>query len=150
MAQRGRKPDPIAAKVARGTMKPTADVLAQMVRLPNDVPQRADFLGPDCEPIWEREIGHFVQGGATQRDSAFVSMIVYRLAVFEKQAEMSQTLGPDGNPLCDPPAITLTEQLRIALEAFGMAGPKSRSTAGSGRTAPRNNPFAANGSRPKP
>lgn len=145
MAQRGRKPDPIAAKVARGTVKPTADVLAQMHRVPNDIPIKADFLGPECDAIWEREIGNFVQGGATRCDSAFVSMIVYRLATFEKQAELSQDVLLD--PPVPAPPITLTEQLRICLEGFGMAGPKSRATAGSGRQAPGRNLFAGNGSR---
>jgi hypothetical protein len=145
MAQRGRKPDPLPVKVARGTVKPTSDVLAQMRRVPDDVPQKADFLGPECDAIWEREIGNFVAGGATLRDSAYVSMVIYRLATFEKQAELSQN--PDIDPPVAPPPITLTEQLRICLEGFGMAGPKSRATAGSGRQPAGRNLFATNGNR---
>lgn len=142
MAARGRKADPLAVKVARGTVKPTADVLEELRRTPDDVPQRAEYLGPDCDAVWEREIGNFVKGGAALRDSAYVSMIVYRLAAFEKMAELSQ------RGECDPPPITLTEQLRICMEGFGMAGPKSRASAGSGRGAPNKNPFAGNGQRP--
>lgn len=147
MAQRGRKPDPLATKVARGTINPTPDVLAQMVRFPENIPVKAEFLGPECDAIWEREIGNFIKGGATRRDSAYVSMVVYRLATFEKQAELSQD--PTCDPQVPPPPITLTEQLRICLEGFGMAGPKSRATAGSGRQAAGRNLFASNGSRAK-
>ncbi|MEO0033540.1 MAG: hypothetical protein RIS94_3298 [Pseudomonadota bacterium] len=147
MAQRGRKPDTSAAKVARGTMKPTPDVLAQFDRDPADVPIRWSSLSPEAADVWDREIEHFIAAGANRKDSAFLNHTVMMIADYELRSKMYQE-GAEG---IDAPPITMAVELRVRLEGLGMAGAKSRvARMGAGGPAQaKGNAFAANGNRPR-
>lgn len=144
MAQRGRRPDTAAAKVARGTMKASPDVMAQFQRDLDDVPEMAPWLSEKAQEVWLREVGHFIAAGATKQDSAYVNHTVLMIADYELRSKMYQQ-GQEG---VDPPPITMAVELRVRLEGLGMAGAKSRvarmgapgmSAGGKG------NPFAQNG-----
>lgn len=145
MARRGRKPDTDAQKVARGTKKPTPSVLANMANDANDVPRQFESLPEAAKEVWNREIEHFIAGGATFVDSAYINHTCLMMADFELRYDLYQR-GTEG---IDPPAITQAVELRTRFEGLGMAGAKSRvgKVAGSG-PGKKVNAFAANGTRP--
>lgn len=146
MAQRGRKPDPIATKVARGTVKPTPDVLAQLQRSSDDVPMRFESLPDAASVVWDREIEHFIAGGATFVDSAYINHTCLMMADYELRYRLYQS-GAEG---IDPPPITQAVELRTRFESLGMAGAKSRVGRVGGVAGKKVNAFAANGNKPRP
>lgn len=145
MAQRGRKPDTAAAKVARGTMKPTPAVLAEMQRDAADIPMQFESLPAPAREVWDREIEHFIAGGATFVDSAYINHTCLMMADYEVRYRLYQ----EGKEGIDPPPITQAVELRTRFEGLGMAGAKSRigrMAAGAGKKV---NAFAANGPKPR-
>ncbi len=147
MANRGRKPDTVAAKVARGTMKPTPDALSQMARAPDDVPVQFESLPEPARQVWEREIEHFIAGGAGYVDSAYINHTCMMMADYELRYSLYQ----QGADCIDPPPITQAVELRTRFEGLGMAGAKSRvGRPGPGSGAGKKvNAFAANGNKPR-
>ncbi len=145
MAQRGRKPDTLAAKVARGTVAPMPDVLARLAREADDAPVQYEYLSPQAKEVWDREIEHFIAGGATRKDSAHVNHTVSMMAEYEIRTAAYQA-GTEG---VDPPPITAAVELRTRLEGMQMAGARSRVTTVGGGKGGKGNAFAANGNRPR-
>lgn len=141
MSQRGKKPDPIAVKVARGTVKPTADALAAIRREPGDVPMRFESLPEAARDIWDREIEHFIAGGAGFVDSAYINHTCLMMADYELRYKLYQS-GAEG---IDAPPITQAVELRVRFEGLGMAGAKSRVGRIAGGSIKKVNAFAANG-----
>ncbi len=147
MAQRGRKADTPATKVARGTMQPTPSVLAQMADRAIDVPMKDEKLSDIESELWDSNIDHFVANGATSADSLILNDTVNMAAEIVQRRRLFMA-GED----VDPPSVTSRVELRVRLEGFGMAGPKSRigrivERAGAkGKTSP----FANNGNRTRP
>lgn len=146
MAKPGRKPDTIAAKVARGTVRPTADVLAQLARPSTDVPVRFESLPEAACEVWDREIEHFIAGGAGFVDSAYINHTCMMMADYELRYQLYQK-GVEG---IDPPPITQAVELRTRFEGLGMAGAKSRVGHPGVNTGKKVNAFAANGNKPRP
>ena len=145
MAQRGRKPDTPAAKIARGTMKPSVDALRDQLRAPDDVPVMAPYLSTVAREVWEREIEAIIAAGARRCDSAYVNHTISLIADFELRTKSYQ----DGVEGVDAPPITLAVELRTRLEGLGLAGAKTRVKLPSGQSGAKGNPFAANGNRPR-
>lgn len=145
MAQRGRKPDTPAAKIARGTMKPSVEALRDQLRAPDDVPQMSPYLSPAAQEVWEREIQSITAAGARRCDSAFVNHTISMITDFELRTKAYQE-GVEG---VDAPPITLAVELRTRLEGLGMAGAKTRVKLPSGQSGGKGNPFAGNGNRPR-
>jgi len=145
MAQRGRKPDTIATKVARGTMKPTPDILAQLQRSPDDVPMRFESLPEPAKVVWDREIEHFIAGGAGFVDSAYINHTCMMMADYELRYRLYQE-GAEG---IEPPPITQAVELRTRFESLGMAGAKSRVGRIAGGAGKKVNAFASNGNKPR-
>lgn len=145
MAQRGRKPDTAAAKIARGTMKPSVDALRDQLRAPDDVPTMAPYLSPVAREVWEREIENIIAAGARRCDSAYVNHTISLIADFELRTKAYQE-GAEG---VDAPPITLAVELRTRLEGLGLAGAKTRVKLPTSHSGAKGNPFAANGNRPR-
>ncbi|MDP2129982.1 MAG: hypothetical protein U0975_16305 [Erythrobacter sp.] len=146
MAKPGRKPDAAAAKVARGTLKPTPDVLAQIRRPSDDVPVQFESLPEPAREVWDREIEHFIAGGAGYMDSAYINHTCLMMADWEVRYRLYQE-GADG---IDAPPITQAVELRTRFEGLGMAGAKSRvGRPGTGGAGKKVNAFAANGNKPR-
>jgi hypothetical protein len=146
MAKPGRKPDTAAAKVARGTMRPTPDVLAQIKRPSDDVPVQFESLPEPAREVWDREIEHFIAGGAGYVDSAYINHTCLMMADWEVRYRLYQK-GVDG---IDAPPITQAVELRTRFEGLGMAGAKSRvGRPGTGGAGKKLNAFAANGNKPR-
>jgi hypothetical protein len=146
MARPGRKPDTVAAKVARGTLKPTPDVLAQIRRSSDDVPVQFESLPEPAREVWDREIEHFIAGGAGFVDSAYINHTCMMMADYELRYRLYQQ-GAEG---IDPPPITQAVELRTRFEGLGMAGAKSRvGRPGPGGPGKKVNAFAANGNKPR-
>lgn len=145
MAQRGRKPDTAAAKVARGTMKPSVEALRDQLRAPDDVPVMAPYLSDAAREVWDREIASIVSAGARRCDSAFINHTISMMADFELRTKSYQE-GVEG---VDAPPITMAVELRVRLEALGMAGAKTRVKVPGGQSGAKGNPFAGNGNRPR-
>lgn len=142
MAKPGRKPDTLAQKVARGTVRLTPDVLAQMQSGPTDVPVKDDQFNELEAELWDANIEHFVANGARAADSLLLSDTVSMAAEIIQRRRLFMA-GED----VDPPTVTSRVEMRTRLELFGMAGPKSR--IGKMMTAPskKASPFANNGSK---
>lgn len=145
MAQRGRKPDSLAVKVARGTVSASPDVLAQMRHVPSDVPIKDEKFNALEEEVWEANIEHFVQNGARQADSLLLNDTVSMAAEVIQRRRMFM----DGQDV-DPPTVTSRVELRVRLEGFGMAGPKSRIGKIASGSTTKVQPFANNGNRSRP
>lgn len=145
MARPGRKPDTLAAKVQRGTVAPLPDVLAQLARETDDVPVQYEYLSPQAKEVWDREIEHFIAGGARRSDSAHVNHTVSMIAEYEVRTQAYQA-GKEG---VDPPPITAAVELRTRLEGMQMAGARSRVTSIAGGKGGKGNAFATNGNRPR-
>lgn len=145
MAQRGRKPDPLATKVARGTVKPTADALAQMRAAPGDVPVKDDNFNDLEAELWDANIEHFVAQGARSADSLLLGDTISMAAEIIQRRRLFMA-GED----VGPPSVTSRVEMRTRLELFGMAGPKSRIGKMMSSPATKVQPFANNGgNRPR-
>lgn len=144
MAKPGRKPDTLAAKVSRGTARPTPDVLAQMQAAPADVPAKDDHFNDLESDLWDANIEHFVAQGARAADSLLLSDTVSMAAEIIQRRRLFMA-GED----VDPPTVTSRVEMRTRLELFGMAGPKSRIGKMTGAPATKVQPFANNGNRPR-
>lgn len=145
MAQRGRKPDTLAAKVSRGTVRPTPDVLAQMQAAPADVPVKDDQFNDLEAELWDANVEHFVAQGARAADSLLLADTVSMAAEIIQRRRLFMA-GED----VDPPSVTSRVEMRTRLELFGMAGPKSRiGKMMSGPATSKVQPFANNGNRPR-
>lgn len=145
MAKPGRKPDTLAQKVARGTVRPTPDVLAQMQAAPADVPVKDDQFNDLEAELWDANIEHFVANGARASDSLLLGDTVSMAAEIIQRRRLFMA-GED----CDPPTVTSRVEMRTRLELFGMAGPKSRiGKMMNGGPAKKAQPFANNGNRPR-
>lgn len=143
MAQRGRKADTPAVKVARGRMAPTPDVLAQMQTSAGDVPEKDEHLNDLESEIWDANIEHFVANGANSADSLLLNDTVSMAAEIVQRRRMFM-MGDD----VDAPSVTSRVEMRVRLEAFGMAGPKSRiGKLMDGGSKGKARPFANNGNR---
>jgi len=143
MAQRGRKPDTTAAKIARGTMKPSAEALREQMRAPDDVPEMAPYLSDVARTVWEREIEAIIAAGARRCDSAYINHTISLMADFELRTKSYQ----DGVEGVDAPPITMAVELRTRLEGLGLAGAKTRIKLPTVKSGAKGNPFAGNGNR---
>lgn len=143
MAKPGRKPDTVATKVARGTMRATADVLASIARPSDDIPIQFESLPDAAREVWDREIEHFIAGGAGFHDSAYINHTCMMMADYELRYKLYQK-GVEG---VDPPPITQAVELRTRFEGMGMAGAKSRVGRPGSGPVKKVNAFAANGNR---
>lgn len=141
MAKPGRKPDTLAQKVARGTVRPTPDVLAQMQFVDSEPPIKDNQFNDLESEIWDSNIEHFVTAGATAADSILLTDTVSMAAEITQRRRMFMA-GED----CDAPTVTSRTEMRVRLELFGMAGPKSRiGKMMKGGSTKRVQPFANNG-----
>ena len=141
MAQRGRKADTPAAKVARGRLAPTPDVLAQMQTAAGNVPAKDEELNDLESEIWDANIEHFVASGATSADSLLLNDTVNMVAEIVQRRRLFMK-GED----VDAPSVTSRVEMRVRLEGFGMAGPKSRiGKLVDGGSKGKARPFANNG-----
>lgn len=145
MANRGRKPDTLAAKVQRGTVKPKADVLSQLAQPSHDVPVKDDQFNELESELWDANIEHFVAQGARAADGLLLSDTVSMAAEIIQRRRLFMA-GED----VDAPSVTSRVEMRTRLELFGMAGPKSRiGKMMSGGAPSKVQPFANNGNRPR-
>lgn len=132
--KRGRKPETVDTKQARGTLQPCRDASKVQIIASDDPPQMPDYLTPAAECVWEETIGRVMHAGVSETDSSLLA----RYCAME--AISRQTL-QGGEPI---PASVMTA-LRQMEELLGIAGPKSRiGRAPGGKPA---NPFNRNGRR---
>jgi hypothetical protein len=132
--ERGRKPEPVGTKLARGTFQPCRDSTKVEIITAGDPPMMPDYLTPEAEIVWQEIIGRVMSTGATEADSAIIGRYCALAALSRK------TLGM-GEPI---PASTMTA-MRQYEELLRIAGPKSRvGVKPDGKPA---NPFARNGRR---
>ena len=132
--ERGRKPDPVGTKLARGTFQPCRDGNKVQILAPGDPPQMPEYLTAEAEIVWQETVGRVMHVGVGEADSALLG----RYCAMESLSR--KTLG-NGEPL---PASVMTA-LRQMEELLGIAGPKSR--IGRVTDGKPSNPFARNGRR---
>src|SRR5690606_28226415 len=115
--QRGRKPEPPSAKLARGTLQPVRDGVKTEILVPGDPPLMPDYLTAEAQLVWQEEIGRVMSAGVTEIDSSLFARYCALEALIRKAFA-----DPQGEP---PPAAYLTTQRQMA-ELLGIAGRKSR------------------------
>lgn len=139
--QRGRKPESLEVKFARGTVQPIRDGGKTEMIVAGDPPIMPDYLSPEAQLVWQEEIGRVMAAGSTELDSSLFAR--YCALEVLLRIGFGEALMGNGQP---PPAAYLTTQRQMA-ELLGIAGRKSRvGKAGDGGTQ-RRNPFTANGHR---
>lgn len=133
---RGRKPEPAATKLARGTFQPCRDGTKVQVIAAGDPPMMPDYLGEDPEAveIWQDTLGRVMSLGVCEPDSHFLA----RYCAAEAQAR--RVFKNDGQ--LTAPMLTALRQME---ELLGIAGPKSR--VGRKQDGQPANPFSRNGRR---
>jgi hypothetical protein len=131
---RGRKPEALSTKAARGTLQPCRDDGRTQVIVPGDPPMMPDTLSIEAQMIWADEIGRVMATGVADADSSLFADYCELTALIRKAWSAAEA----------PPAAYLSEQRRRA-EMLGIAGPKSRVMSADPQKA--TNPFARNGRR---
>src|SRR5689334_9801786 len=114
---RGRKPEPVDTKLARGTFQPCRDGSKVQVISAGDPPMMPEYLNEDPEAveIWQDTIGRVMTIGVCEVDSAFLAR--YCAA----EAQMRRVFKNDAK--LTAPMLTALRQME---ELMGIAGPKSR------------------------
>ncbi len=136
---RGRKPEPVSSKLARGTFQPCRDGAKVETIVPGDPPQMPEYLTPEAQIVWQEELGRVMAAGVTELDSSLFA----RYCSYEALVRRAFQAG--GEP---PPAASLTA-LRQHAEMLGIAGRKSRVGKVNNDPTKSSNPFARNGFRPR-
>lgn len=144
--KRGRKPEQVDIKFARGTFQPHRDANKIQVIKNTDPPEFPDpveadddgtvleSLTPAAQIVWNETIGRVMAVGVCEPDSAFFARYCGMEAL--SRAQLSR-----GRPI---PTALMTA-LRQMEELMGIAGPKSRiGRVPDGKFA---NPFSNNGRR---
>lgn len=130
----GRKPEPVATKLARGTFQPCRDGDKVQIYGAGDAPQMPDYLTAEAIDVWQETVGRVMHVGVGEADSSLLGRYCAMEALSRK------TLA-GGEPI---PASVMTA-LRQMEELLGIAGPKSR--IGRVTDGKSSNPFARNGKR---
>lgn len=140
--QRGRKADPPAVKAARlGKLPGTEDFGRTEIIVPGSPPIQPDYLTAEAIEVWQEELGRVMAAGIVEIDTSLFA----RYCSLESLVRKAFKAG--GVP---PPAAYLTV-LRQYAELLGIAGRKSRIGSKVGDDPTKSaNPFARNGSRPRP
>lgn len=135
--QRGRKPDPVSVKAARGTLQPVRDGHKNEIIVPGDPPAMPDYLTAGAIDVWQEELGRVMSAGVAEIDSSLFARYC------SLEAMVRDAFKAGGEP---PPAAYLTV-LRQYAELLGIAGRKSRVGKVIDDPSKTRNPFARNGHR---
>jgi hypothetical protein len=130
--ERGRKPDPLSDKLARGTVQPCRDAGKTEILVPGDPPVQPDYLTASAIDVWQEEIGRVMSSGNAEVDSSLFARYCSLEALIRKAFNAAEE---------PPPAAYLTEARRMG-ELLGIAGRKSRvGKVGDDPTKSGGNPF---------
>jgi hypothetical protein len=132
--ERGRKPEPVGTKLARGTFQPCRDDQKVQIIAPGDPPMMPDYLTPEAEVVWQETLGRVMAVGVSEPDSA----ILGRYCAMEALARKTLSTG-------EPIPASVMTALRQYEELLRIAGPKSR--VGVRQDGKPANPFSRNGRR---
>ena len=132
--ERGRKPEPVDTKLARGTFQPCRDAQKVQIIAAGDPPMMPEYLTPEAEIVWQETLSRVMSVGVAEPDSSLLGRYCAMEALARDTLRKGEAI----------PASVMTA-LRQYEELLRIAGPKSRvGVKPDGKPA---NPFARNGRR---
>jgi phage terminase small subunit len=108
--------------------------------VPGSPPAMPDYLKPEAIDVWQEEIGRVMAAGVVEIDSS----------LFARYCSLEALVRQAFNAGDEPPPMAALTVLRQYGELLGIAGRKSRVGKVADDPTKTGNPFARNGSRPRP